>query len=123
MAKKLTTSTVFVLVFSLLFASIVYACSGLDSMRMASHNASMGGGAVEKGPCNDTKHDICKSVRYRMLSIQDSPSRSEISLQVSTIPLELSVDILAPLALPPAHLSSLTTFRRPLIYSYLVLRI
>lgn len=87
----------------------------------------MNGMAMERGPCNDTKHDVCKSVRYRMLSVQDSSSRSEISLKVLSIPMELSVDILAPLTLPSAHLSSLTTFYpifgRPLIDFYLVLRI
>jgi hypothetical protein len=55
---------------SLLFTSVVYACSGLNSMPIASMSAAMDHSAVERGPCNKHKLDICKSVRYQMLSLQ-----------------------------------------------------
>ena len=61
------------LVFSLLFTSVVYACSGLSVMQTKLMSASMDeGGAVERGPCSKHRQDICKSVRERMLSIQPS---------------------------------------------------
>lgn len=57
-------------IFSLLFTSIVYACSGLNSMPMGSVAAAMDHSSVERGPCSKHKLDICKSVRYQMLSLQ-----------------------------------------------------
>src|ERR687891_2283597 len=60
------------LVFSLLFTSVVYACSGLSVMQTKLMSASMDDGAAERGPCSKHKQDICKSVRERMLSIQPS---------------------------------------------------
>jgi hypothetical protein len=60
------------LVFSLLFTSVVYACSGLSVMQTKLMSTSMDDGAVERGPCSKHRQDICKSVRERMLSIQPS---------------------------------------------------
>src|ERR671918_720663 len=65
------------LVFSLLFTSVVYACSGLSVMQTKLMSASMDDGAVERGPCSKHKQDICKSVRERMLSIQPSSYKAE----------------------------------------------
>ena len=80
MSKQLSTITILVVTFSLLFVSVVYACSGLDSMQLAFHDSSMDGEKVERGPCSDHKQDICKSVRNRMITVQVSSSKAEISL-------------------------------------------
>jgi hypothetical protein len=72
-------------IFSLLFTSIVYACSGLNSMSMSFVSAAMDHSAMERGPCTKHKQDICKSVRYQMLSRQASSLLEEITLYVSLI--------------------------------------
>lgn len=68
--KQLRTITVATVVFSLLLASIAYACSGRDFMKSSGTHASMGETTVKKDPCGETKADVCKSVRRNMLSIQ-----------------------------------------------------
>ena len=127
MAKQLTTATAIVLIFALLFVSVGYACSGLDPMRMAFHDSSMNTGAVERGPCSEQKQDLCKSVRYRILSIQASASQPAVPSHDSTVPLASSVDTPVPMDILAASLRSPTSlhpfFKIPLTYSYLVLRI
>ncbi len=127
MAKRLSTATAIIVIFPLLFVSIVYACSGLNSMGMAFHRSSMDGGAMERGPCSERKQDICEFVRYRMLSIQTSVSQAAVPLHDSTVPLASSVDTLVPMDILTASLRSPTSFhpffKIPLTYSYLVLRI
>lgn len=59
-----------VLIFLLLLNGIAYACSKLDLTEMRFHGSSMSVGAVAKGSCSDSKHEICKTVRQRTLSIQ-----------------------------------------------------
>jgi hypothetical protein len=63
---------VFLLTFSLLFTSVVYACSGLSVMQTKLMSMSMDDRAMERRPCSKHKQDICKSVRERMLSIEPS---------------------------------------------------
>jgi hypothetical protein len=70
--------------FSLLFTSIVYACSGHDFMPMSSMSADMDNKAMERGPCDKRKQDICKSVRYQMLSVQASSPVPELLCHVLT---------------------------------------
>jgi hypothetical protein len=70
---------------SLLFTSIVYACSGLNSMPMGSVSAAMNHSAVERGPCTKHKLDICKSIRYQMLSLQPLPPPADELLYVWAI--------------------------------------
>ena len=127
MAKQLTTATAIVLIFALLFVSVVYACSGLDPLRMAFGHSSMSTGAVERGPCSEQKQDICQSVRHRMLSIQASASQPAVPLHDSTVPLASSVDTPVPMDILAASLRSPTSFppffKIALTYSYLVLRI
>jgi hypothetical protein len=112
--------------FSLLFTSIVYACSGLRSVEMTS-SAAMDQSAMERGPCSKHKHDICKSVRYQMLSLKASISVTEIVLHLSTVLQSMPIEI-------PLLLNSLPTtgppgvffhsvFRSPLLFSSQVLRI
>lgn len=126
-AKKVSFLLASILIFSVLFTAIVYACSGLDPMRMAFHHGSMDGGTVERGPCSEHKQDICKSVRYRILSIQASASQPAVPPQSSTVPLASSVDTPVPMDILAASLRSPTSFhpffKIPLTYSYLVLRI
>jgi hypothetical protein len=132
LAKRFLISTASVLVFSVLFVSVVYACSGIALMgAMLQHSSmnemgEMNGGMVQRGPCSDHKQDVCKSVRQRMLSIQTASTQIEPSLQVSTIPQALFINP-APSDFSPTP-SSLRTIFDPLAklslsYSYLVLRI
>lgn len=125
--KKFSFVLASTLVFSVLFASIVYACSGLGQMRMVFHHDSMNGGMVERGPCSENKQEICKSVRHRMLSIQNSSLQAEVPVYGSTILQELSTDAPIPPDISLVSHPLLTTFhplfKLSLIYSYLVLRI
>ena len=78
---------------SLLFTSIVYACSGLNSMPMSFVSAAMDYSAMERGPCG--KHateDICKSVRYQMLSLKASSSVTDMVLHLSMVLQSMQVE-------------------------------
>ena len=111
------------LVLALLFTSIVYACAGLASIRIAPHSASMNS-KVERGPCGEHKQDICQSVRERSLSIQASVPATDLSRgSPSALPQEI-----APLSNSSSEHLLLATayhlfFKLPLTYPYLVLRI
>jgi hypothetical protein len=72
-------------IFSLLFTSIVYACSGLRSMEMGSVSAAMDNSTMEPGPCSKQKQDICKFIRHQMLSVQSSSPVAELAFQIWTI--------------------------------------
>jgi len=123
------------LVLSLLFNSVVYACSKLAPLGMALQSSSMetmdgmNGGAVERDPCARHEQDICKFVRNRMLSIQPSPSKAGDYQQpiLLLLPLNLAIDI-------PKHISSSSAsvaweiafhsvFKLPLPLAFSVLRI
>ena len=78
---------------SLLFTSIVYACSGLNFMPMSFVSAAMDHSAMEPGPCSKQKQDICKSVRDQMLSVRPSSPVIDITLHVSTVFHSAHVDI------------------------------
>ncbi len=125
-----------VLALSLLFNSVVYACSKLGSvgMAMAMHGTSMpmdgtNDGAVERGPCAEHKQDICKSVRDRMLSLQPSPSKVEDYQQWAPpiLPLTFVIAIPKHIALRPSSLrweiAFHSVFKLPLSLSFSVLRI
>jgi hypothetical protein len=73
MTKRLKTTTVATLVFSLILTSIIYACSSRDfTAESPSHAAhvSMDRGALRTDPCARNKADVCASVRRNLLSIQ-----------------------------------------------------
>ena len=74
-----------VVICSLLFTAIVYACSGLRSVEMRFASAAIDNSAMDRGPCSKHKQDLCKSVRYQMLSLQASSPAAEINRHVSTI--------------------------------------
>ena len=125
-----------VLALSLLFNSVVYACSKLGSvgMAMAMHGTSMpmdgtNGGAVERGPCADHKQDICKSVRDRMVSVQPSPSKVEDYQQFAPLILPLNFVIAVPKHIafrPPSvrwEIAFHSVFKLPLSLSFSALRI
>jgi hypothetical protein len=116
-----------VIVFSLLFTSIVYACPGMNLMAMTSMSSGMEGAAVKRGPCRDHKQDICQSVRDRMLSVRASSPVADIALHVSAILHSVSVDVpqlmnLLPAARPPGVLSH-PVFKLIFPFSTQVLRI
>jgi hypothetical protein len=71
-------------IFFLLVTSIVYACSGLELARMTSISATMDNSALGEKPCNNHKQDICKSLRYQMLSLRPSLVVSENTLYLPT---------------------------------------
>jgi hypothetical protein len=112
---------------SLLFTSIVYACSGLRSVEMSFASAAMDQSAMERGPCSNHKQDICKSVRHQMLSLKASISVTEIVLHLSTVLQSMLVEIplllnSLPTAGPPGVFFH-SVFRSPLLFSSQVLRI
>ena len=69
-----------ILALTLLFNSVVYACSklGVTGMVKAMPGSTMpttsgeSEKSVERGPCAQHKQDICKSIRDRMISSQPS---------------------------------------------------
>ena len=127
MAKRVSTSTALVLIFLVLSVSIVYACSGLDTMRMAFHHSSMSAGTIERGPCSEHKQDICSSVRQRLLSIQASATQPGVSLHSSTIPQEATLGIFLGPKVSFGFLAFLasyhSSFKLSFPFSYRVLRI
>ena len=76
------------LVFLLLLTAVVYACSGLDAVQMDLTSLSTSHETMEGGPCTTHNEDICKSVHYRMLSLQTSSALTKVALQVSNTLLE-----------------------------------
>lgn len=71
-------------VFSLLFTSVVYACSGLAPMQMTAMSMPMDDASMQRGPCSEQKQDVCKSVRDQMLSIKAHSPAADIALDIST---------------------------------------
>ena len=118
----------FLALVSYLFVSVVYACSGLSVMHMSFMSAPMDDRAVERGPCDKHKQDICKSVRDRMLSIQPSSYKIDVQQAILLLlPPNLVFDL-------PKHIASLSAplgweadfhsvFKLPLHLSFSVLRI
>jgi len=120
---------------SILFNSVVYACSKFAPAALAPQLASMdnmagmAGGMIERGPCADHKQDICKSVRDRMLSIRPSPYKL-VDLQqpiVAFFPFNLAIDKADQTTFASRSVEWETTFhavfKLPLPYSLRVLRI
>ncbi len=125
-----------ILALSLLFNSVVYACSKLSSgMDMAMHRSSMATTdgmnekTVERGPCSQHKQDICKTVRDRMISIQPSLSKAGDYQQPAPLLLPLSLMIDIPkhiafsLAFTKSEIAFHSVFKLPLTLSFSVLRI
>ncbi len=117
-----------VVAISLFLTSVVYACSGRSSMRMASiSSAGMDDGAMDQRPCNDHKQDFCKFVRDQMLSIQASSSRAEMAVHVATIlqfthiELPPTIDLFV-MGAPPGSVSN-PVFRFSFPFTSQVLRI
>ena len=79
---------------SLLFTSIVYACSGLNSMPMSFVSAAMDHSTMEPGPCSKQKQDLCKSVRDQMLSLKASASVADIVLHLSAVLQSMHIEAL-----------------------------
>ena len=86
----------FILAVSLLFNSVVYACSKIG-MVMAMHDTSMATTddmnqkSVERDPCAQHKQDVCKSIRDRLLSVQPSlykldPAQQAIAILLPSNP-------------------------------------
>ncbi len=87
----------------------------------------MNGGMVQRGPCSEQRHDICKSVRNRMLSVQPSVSKAEAFLQAVVLPVPLLVETVEQVVFSPApfelELFYHPVFKLSLPFSFLVLRI
>ena len=133
--RKSCLLVVSALVLSILFTSIVYACSRIDLMTVTLHDSSMSGmdgmhgGMVQRGPCNQHKQDICKSVRNRMLSIQPSSYKADDVQQpiILLLPINAIIDIPKHLALSSVsagwEIAFHSVFKLPLHLSFSVLRI
>jgi hypothetical protein len=136
LSPKLSLFIGSVLALSLLFNSVVYACSKLGSlgMGMSMQGSSMvktdgmSEKSVERGPCSQHKQDICISVRDRMISIQ--PTLSKVGDHQQVTPALLPVNLIE----VPKHVvlspTSVTwgiafhsVFKLPLPLSFSVLRI
>jgi hypothetical protein len=113
---------------SLLFTSIVYACSGLRSVEMSFASVAMDQSGMERGPCGrHHTEDICKSVRYQMLSLKASSSVPELVLHLSMVlqSAHLEIPLLVnrlPSAGPPGVFFH-SVFKSSLLFSNQVLRI
>jgi len=104
-------------------------------MTVALHDSSMSGmdgmhgGMVQRGPCNQHKQDICKSVRNRMLSIQPSSYKADDVQQpiILLLPINAIIDIPEHLALSSAsggwEFAFHSVFKISLPLSFSVLRI
>jgi hypothetical protein len=80
--------------FSFLVVGVVHACSGLSRMQIVSlHNASDDAGMAGQ-PCDQKKRDddVCKGVRYRMLSLKAEWTQNDLTLPASPLPVALSVE-------------------------------
>jgi hypothetical protein len=120
---------VLLLIFSLLFTSVVYACSGLSVMQTKLMSASMDEGAVERGPCSKHRQDICKSVRERMLAIEPSSYKATDVQQplILLLPHNLLINIPKLIAFSSSsvawEVAFHAVFKLPLYLSSSVLRI
>ncbi|SRR5713226_10202268 len=112
MALRSSRLISFVIAFSLVSTSIVYACPGLNLMAMTSSmsmSSGMDDGVVKRGPCRDHKQDICKSVRNRMLSLRAPSPVADITLYALAVLHSAAVEVpllvnLLPAARPPGIL-------------------
>ena len=96
-------------------------------MEMSFTSAAMDQSAMEGGPCSKHKEDMCKSVRYQMLSLKASSSVTDMVLHLSTVLQSMQVEdpVLAnslPTAGPPGILFH-PVFRSSFPFSNQVLRI
>jgi hypothetical protein len=124
-----------VLTLSLLFTSVVYACSKLGSLGMSMHGSSMlttdekDERSVERGPCAQHKQDICKSVRDRMISLQ--PPFSKVGdyqpWAPMFFPVSMVIEVSKHIGLQSASITwdiaFHSVFKLPLSLSFSVLRI
>jgi hypothetical protein len=125
-----------ILAVTLLFNSVVYACSKI-SMVMAMPGTTMamtttddmGDAALARDPCTQHKQDVCKSIRDRLLSIQPSLYKVDPAQQsiVILLPDHLVAKIPSDIAVPFSSLTWQTAFhsvfKLPLPLSLSVLRL
>ena len=119
---------------TLLFNSVVYACSKIG-MVMAMHDTSMATTdgmnqkSVERDPCAQHKQDVCKSIRDRLLSVQPSlykldPAQESIVILLPSNPaIEISSHIAAPVGSLRWQTAFHSVFKLPLRISLSVFRI
>ncbi len=117
----------FLVVSSYLLTSVVYACSGLAFLPMSSMSTAMDHEPMNRGPCNDHRQDICKSVRDQMLSIQASSPLAKVAVHISTILQSAYFDVpllvnLLPATGPPGVVLH-SVFKLSFLFSNQVLRI
>ena len=115
--------------FAFLSVSIVHACSGLNPMHMVSlHNAS-DDARMAGQPCDQKKRgdDLCKAVRYRMLSVKAEWAQDDLPLLPSSLPDTLNaVNFLSSadlLGAPPGAAALESLFKSSPRSSHIVLRI
>lgn len=120
---------------SILFNSVVYACSKFAPAPVPAQLASMDSmagmheGMIERGPCAKHKQDICKSVRDRTRSVQPVVYKSVDPPHEPVLFLATNPKIVVPeqldLTAGSADWQSAfhAVFKLPLPYSLRVLRI
>ncbi len=134
LAKKFCFLVASALAVSILFISIVYACSRIGPMNMTMQAYSMSGMdgmgegmRVQRGPCSEHKQDICKTVRDRMLSIQPSVHKAEASLELIVLPLAIGIETVEQVVFSPVsfdrEIFNHPVFKLSLPFSFSVLRI
>ena len=124
-----------VLAVTLLFNSVIYACSKIG-MIIAMHGASMSMAttddmnqkSVERDPCAQHKQDVCKSIRDRLLSLQPSlykldPAQHVIIAPPSNPATEITSHIAAPFGSLRWQTAFHSVFKLPLRISLSVFRI
>jgi hypothetical protein len=82
---------------------------------------------MERAPCTNHKQDICKSVRYQMLSLKASSSVTDLVLYLSTVLQSIQVEapllMNLPLAAGPPGSLFRPVFKSVVLFSSQVLRI
>ena len=117
------------ILFTFLFVGVVHACSGLNGMHRVSIDSASDDAAIAGQPCDHEKRrdDRCKSVRYRMLSLQAERTQNDLNLLASPLADALSSGDAATLArllaVHPHPAASKFPFKHSPLSSYVVLRV
>jgi hypothetical protein len=120
MSKKFSLVVASLVAFAFVFISIAHACSGLTSMNPAMQQSQMNMSADDGFPCGKAKPDICKTVRYSMLSVKPTDAGADsLGKTLSATPLSFGSSSLV--SFPPMGfaigVTSATVFRPPLSFS------
>jgi len=94
-SKRIFPLVVIVLIASLLWTTVVHACSDLSAMQTIFKAPCEHSGSRDE-PASKAEKDNCDAVRYGMLSTQASPSQTEL-LKLHSIPLDYAFFVISAL--------------------------